>query len=187
MLTGRVKGKELLGSAGRISRIMMVMLIGGLASFTGGCSSDDSDELWTVCGVVLDGDYVNPPATDDGDEVIVTGAESESRVVIRNEDGEAMLVKLLGVKDVEPEDANPEAVEFLMSFPGKAYFYRAKEDCTITEDGIRLIPGTVVTAAGFSLGEEVMRRGYGIPDDKKQCNSELVNNCYAALAVGAGE
>ena len=145
--------------------------------------SESGEDLRTACGVVVKGKLQNPVSSEDGIWVTVTNVISESRVTVRDSDGEATLVQLQGVKDVSEDDANSGAIEFLKSLDNEAYFFRAEDNCTNKKDNIRLIPGAIVTQGELSYAEELISNGFGEPDTKDSCSSNLVRNCYAALAA----
>jgi hypothetical protein len=167
-----------------LNSFLVAILIGCTNSPSNdGVPGDDSRQFRTDCGVVFDGELLNPIDAYAGEEIFGVALVTPSTYRVTTEGG-SFLVRLHNIGGVIP---GRDRVAFDVTqrfFDGDLVLYRPfrKRDCRVFGSEGEAIIGNIVSRSQ-SLGEELLRRGAVLPDRvPHQCAEELVNTCYQALS-----
>lgn len=161
-----------------------------LAVFASSCTDGDSNDaipgdrdrsLQTDCGVVSDGQVINPILRDEGEEVFGVSFIS-ANVFLLTLRGEEKLVVLHGLRPT-PSSLGREALEILIDrSQQELHFFPPLESCYVdTPWGVAQV-GQIITSGGVSFSEELLRRGYVVDVIRNgPCREDLLATCYEAL------
>jgi hypothetical protein len=161
-----------------------------IALFSSACTNGDSNDaipgdrdrsLQTDCGVVSDGQVINPILESEGEEVHGISFLS-ANVFLLTIGNEERLVTLHGIQPT-PSSLGGEALEVLIDIAQEEpSFFPPLESCFAdTPWGVAQV-GQIITRGGVSFSEDLLRRGYVAEVIKDgPCREDLLATCYEAL------
>jgi hypothetical protein len=174
-------------------RLFSLIILSTLAllvacSSGGGGESEDSGVEATSCGTIANGQYKNPVSDGDGEVVFLATVSEVNTLIVQNQFGEDLLVRLIGLSD-EPKSKLSLAKSFISSFAsgGMLFVSAGCNDLTI---GSAII-GAMFNREGKNLSEELVKIGLAIPKDSDVCGgtqiAECLNTIYNTNPINAGE
>lgn len=158
---------------------------GGGDSSSGGSGTTPSGPGTTQCGVVVNGALKNPVSIKDGDEILVQGASGANLVIaaFKKTPNQPFLIKLHGVGAARNARKQKSAIETITSLgAGGAFFFKPLPMCQTYLGSETVAVGALITPGGVSIGEQVIEKGYALPEGTDVCNGFLLTSCYQALA-----
>ncbi len=172
-----------------------VVLAASLLSCTKSQSGDDSPSGGsgatptgpgtTQCGVVVNGALKNPVKLKDGEELLVQGASGANLVIaaFKKTPNKPFLIKLHGVGAARNARKQKLAIQTITSLGAKgAFFFKPFVMCDTYLGSETVAVGALLTPDGVSIGEQVLEKGYALPESSDVCNGFLLKACYDALA-----
>ena len=149
---------------------------GGSDNRSSADGANGASGITTSCGVVVDGELVNPIDTDEGELVTVVDVLSSNLILIN--DGDQKLVKLHGVSsNTEGTDRN-RAANIIASLGSQARFIQPDSDCKVDD---QTLIGQLISLSGKSFAEELLSGGAALAEADDVCNGNLISSCYSAL------
>ena len=168
-----------------MARVLLNITALALVCFQLLACTDGGTDYRSSCGTVVDGSLRNPVDANRGEYVEIVSAPDATLVVVRASDhGEATLVLLHGLSYKMTVEERLKAAAFIESLGPEAVFFRAEENCTVSEGGLdNLIPGQLFAVDGRNFSEELLAAGLAEIDSTNRCKSRLLENCYTALFI----
>ena len=144
-------------------------------------SGNNGPEARTNCGVVINGQVVNPISDSNGEAVRLEQVADSNGFIATTSAGK-ILIKLHGISS-EPSALRNNAINFLDNYTGRTVlFIRATDNCTALLPGGGLAQvGQLITSAGESISESLVRTGFANASSSDGCGSELITTCLSAL------
>lgn len=173
-----------------LSNVSAFIMCSLLAIFACSCTDGDSNDaipgdrersLQTDCGVVSDGQVINPILQEEGEEVFGVSFLS-ANVFLLTMRGEEKLVVLHGLRPT-PSSIGREALELLIDrAQQELHFFPPLESCYVDTPWGMAQVGQIITSGGISFSEELLRRGYVVDVIRNgPCREDLLATCYEAL------
>lgn len=143
--------------------------------------------LQTRCGVIYDGQVLNPISGDSGMEVY--GASIvDSNIYRVTLDRRTELVYLHGTRkanddeilDFEASDSLQQTLENILSNETNLFLPFNNSTCKVSTPYGEAILGNIVSRSGQSLSEELLEDGELLAADGN-CGEELIKNCYEGI------
>ncbi len=183
-------------------RVLLILLVLSLAACDsgGGGGYDGSDDAGntesalapgsvtekgaTLCGVVVDGELVNPPEYTSAEPVTLVRTV-DSNVLEISVGGESRLVKLHALGPTTGFTNTAATNLYAKMGANEPLYFFSAGGCTAETVAGDAEVGQVVTESGVSLSEQaVLERIAGVIDSTDSCGAAAIALCYSALTSG---
>ena len=175
----------------KINLLLGLFLVGCGSSGGGDSTSDAPKDIVpgsvttkgaTLCGVMDDGGYVNPPVYSEKTSITIEQV-IDSNLVEIVAGGQKKLVKLHGLGNTSGFENTAAAKLYDSITSGQQLFYIKAGDCQVTTTVGTAEVGQIVTEDGLSLSEQALNNHIaGVIEKTGECNESVLAGCYAALS-----
>lgn len=143
------------------------------------------NEITTDCGIVFNGELLNPVNTGDGEAVRVREIIGSNLVSIESSAPQSsgrILLKLHGIGSAPADRAQAAMSMIREASGGDLTFFKATPDCDVTlQGGGQGVIGQLVSRSGESVSEKLVKAGLVEVDQADACGGEKIAQCLNAL------
>lgn len=153
---------------------------------SGGDSPAGPGEVRTDCGIVQGEELRNPVAIDSGKKGTIKNVSDIDLFIVSLDKGD-VLVKLLGIGPAAP-DMKSLGIKYIEEVARNevTLFEPGNDPCPVAVSGGTALMGEIITKAGTSLAEDLIKKGYvSSLEPTGSCGQGMIGSCYQALKDSA--